>query len=548
MKTCPHCGTENRPGASFCRHCSRRLPATPAGQVCPRCGRQNPADALFCNGCSYAFTGVLPATPNQTGLLSPQSLLSDRYRILGRVGQGGMGAVYQAEDIHLAGNTWAIKEMSDAALTDAAERAEALEAFRREARFLAALDHPNLPKVVDSFEDGGKQYLVMEFVDGQTLEEIAAAAGRPLPEDLVLALGEDLCRVLEYLHGQQPPIIFRDLKPANIMIDRAGMVKLIDFGIARLFTPGKSRDTTSLGTRGYAAPEQYGKGQTDARSDIYALGATLHFLLTLRDPANDPLNFPAVRALNPSVSPALNDVIMRAVAVVPGQRWPSAAEMRRALTRRATAPADAAPRPSTSLPAVPRQPAPRPLAPRPPAPQSPSSAPQRVKARLAPPPPVAPAAPPRPADLRENWWFYLLTTALLSALAILLQETGIFGALFPVAWFTLSLVAGVLLRQFGAIAFTWLSIPVYNMITGQPNVYSWTVMLSLIVPIELFFLGTAYRYYTPLTMLLASALGILGLWVVANPGFNDLVLAAGGVAIGTIVAYLIGDNLNPLLT
>jgi serine/threonine protein kinase len=122
------------------------------------------------------------------------------------------------------------------------------------------------------------------------------------------------------------------------MLDRDGAVKLIDFGIARVFTPGKSRDTTSLGTKGYAAPEQYGKGQTDARSDVYALGATLHFLLTGRDPADDPFNFPPARRLNPDVSPALEATVARAVAASAADRWLTAREMRQALTRAAAVP------------------------------------------------------------------------------------------------------------------------------------------------------------------------------------------------------------------
>jgi len=129
-----------------------------------------------------------------------------------------------------------------------------------------------------------------------------------------------------------------------------------------------------------------------------------------------------------------------------------------------------------------------------------------------------------------------------------LQETGIFGALFPVAWFTLSFLAGLLLREVGAIALTWLSIPLYNTIVGQPNDYSWTMVLALIVPIELFFLLTGHRQYTPLMMLLASGLGILGLWGIADVATNDLIVAAGGVVVGTLLAYLIGQAFDYLFT
>ncbi len=551
MKICPGCGTENRDTALFCRRCSRRLPSA---QMCPNCGRLNPPDAQFCNGCSYSFGAKAMPAPGQTGLLTPQSLLVGRYRILRRVGQGGMGAVYEAEDLRLPGKRWAIKEMSDAAITDPAERAEALDAFDREAHFLSSLSHANLPRVVDSFAADGKQYLVMEFVDGQTLEELVVAAGRPLPPETVVRLGADLCGVLDYLHRRQPPIIFRDLKPGNIMIASDGTIKLIDFGIARLFTPGKQRDTVSLGTKGYAAPEQYGKGQTDARSDIYALGATLHFLLTGRDPADDPFNFPPVRALNPAVPPALEAVVAQALRGAPDERWQSAREMRRALTQTAAAPvavesrsAAASPQrqPPPATPAAPpgrvqpRQPAST-AAPR-------SAAPHSVAPRPAAPRPRA-SAPSASPHWRESGWFYLLVVGGLATVAIFLQELGFLGRLFPLVWFTLSMLAGTLARQVGAIGFTWLSIPLYNSIIGQTNDLSWAMVLSLIVPIELFFLFTRYRLYTPVAMLLAAGLGILGLYVITDPAVADLVLSGAAVALGSLLAYVIDQWLEPLLS
>ena len=533
------------------------------GAALPSCNRVNPADAQFCNRCSYSFGGT-KAAPGQTGLLSPQSLLAGRYRIVRRVGRGGMGAVYEAEDVRLSGKQWAIKEMSDAAITDAAALAEALDAFHREAHFLSSLDHANLPKVVDSFEADGKHYLVMEFVDGQTLEELVVDLGRPLPPDTVLRLGVTLCTVLDYLHRHQPPIIFRDLKPGNIMLDRDGTVKLIDFGIARVFTPGKSRDTTSLGTKGYAAPEQYGKGQTDARSDVYALGATLHFLLTGRDPADDPFNFPPARRLNPDVSPALEATVARAVAASAADRWPTAREMRRALTRAAAVPTlveaavsvgDAAPsrRPAAhsaaSRPVAPRAAATRSMAPRLAGSRSADSrslGSRPAPARQSAPRPVTPVTT-RPA-WRNSRWFYAIVVVALAALTVFVQEVGLLGALFPLAWFTFSMLAGVLTRQFGAIGFTWLSIPLYNSIVGQGDESSWAVALALVVPIELFFLLTRHRLYTPLTLLLASGLGTLGLWVVVEPAAEALVLTGVAVALGSLIAYAIGRQLEIYLT
>jgi len=267
-------------------------------------------------------------------MLPPQTMLSSRYIIANRVGKGGMGAVYQVADTRIPGKTWAIKEMSDAAITDPLEKQQARANFRQEALMLARLDHANLPTVTDHFSDGGKQYLVMDFIEGETLvERLNREGGGPLPADEVVNWAEQLCRVLEYLHGQSPPLIFRDLKPGNVMVTPDGTIKLIDFGIVRIFKPGKTTDTAYFGTTGYAPKEQYGKGQTDARSDVYALGATLHHVLTGVDPGNTPFYFEDVRRLNKRVPVHVSDCVMKALADDPADRWQSAAEMRSALTQ-----------------------------------------------------------------------------------------------------------------------------------------------------------------------------------------------------------------------
>lgn len=242
-----------------------------------------------------------------------------------------MGAVYQAADTRFTNKIWAVKEMSSAAITNPLERQESLEAFRREAETLSALAHPNIPRVIDFFSEQGNQYLVMEFVAGKPLDDVIIHNGGPLPEDRVRDWTKQLANVLDYLHTQHPPIIFKDLKPGNIMLADDDSLKLIDFGIIRFFQPGKSRDTVAFGTDGYAPPEQYGKGQTDARSDIYALGATLHHLLTNHDPASTPFRFEPVRKYNPRISPAMENVIMRAIEQNPAQRWQTAREMQQAI-------------------------------------------------------------------------------------------------------------------------------------------------------------------------------------------------------------------------
>jgi len=265
-------------------------------------------------------------------MLTPGTVLQGRYHILKTLRIGGMGAVYLAQDTRLANRQVAVKEMIPFPNASPAEQAQARQQFQREASILASLDHPNLPRVYDYFTEGAKCYLVMDYIDGETLEDILNRTSGFLPESQVLNWAVQLCDVLSYLHNRQPPVIFRDLKPSNIMVDRRGTVKLIDFGIARLFKPEKATDTVAFGTVGYAPPEQYGKGQTDARSDIYALGATLHHLLTKRDPTQiPPFSFPSVRSVNSKVSEALDHAILRAVEPDPNRRWQSAQEMKQAL-------------------------------------------------------------------------------------------------------------------------------------------------------------------------------------------------------------------------
>jgi len=212
------------------------------------------------------------------------ALLAGRYRITGMVGKGGFGAVYKAEDVQRNNALVAIKEINLGGLSSQ-EIIEATDTFNREVCLLSRLEHPNLPHIYDHFTDAEHWYLAMDFIDGQTLEEyLDSTQGKHLPVDEVFDIGMQLCTVLHYLHTRQPPIIFRDVKPANIMCTPSRHLYLIDFGIARHFTPGQARDTSALGSPGYAAPEQYGRAQTTVQSDIYSLGATLQTLLTGKDP------------------------------------------------------------------------------------------------------------------------------------------------------------------------------------------------------------------------------------------------------------------------
>jgi serine/threonine protein kinase len=257
-------------------------------------------------------------------------MLRGRYRILRVIGGGGMGAVYKSEDTKRNAALVAVKEMrtdieahipqpggassEQERAQEKEERRQLLEAFRREAQILSDLRHDNLPRVTDFFTEGGRPYLVMELIPGESLEKkIDRLQGQPMEEAEALQYGIQVCQVLHFLHAQDPPIIFRDVKPANIMIMPNGQIKLIDFGIARTYKEGKRRDTMSMGTAAYAPFEQFGKGQTDARSDVYSLAATIYHLLTGRPPtpATTPIS---LRDLNPKVTMPTEKLIIRAMS------------------------------------------------------------------------------------------------------------------------------------------------------------------------------------------------------------------------------------------
>jgi len=270
----------------------------------------------------------------------PGTILKGKYRILRYIGGGGSAWVYQVEELPAgSGRLWALKELRPQT-DDRTQQAANEKLFEQEARLLRDLDHPAIPDIADYFEEQGRAYLVMEFVWGESLEKRLEKANAPLLETEVLRWAIQLCDALEYLHGRQPPIIFRDLKPSNIMVNNTGQVMLIDFGIARTFKVGKKRDTIAMGSENYAAPEQWGKGQTDARSDVYALGATLYHLLANLAPTpaflpSEPL---PLANYNQAVSRPTVTLIEKAMARDRAKRFQSIVEMRRALV--AALPAD----------------------------------------------------------------------------------------------------------------------------------------------------------------------------------------------------------------
>lgn len=296
-------------------------------RYCSHCGAANPVGSAECFACQHPLT----STTEQTR----ETLLHERYRLLTQVGAGGFGGVYRALDTVESSQIVAIKQIRLRGLTPQ-EMIEATDGFHREVRLLSNLAHPSLPRIRDTFTDPEHWYVVMDFIEGETLENYLKRHARPaLPLKEALALGIQLCTVLEYLHSREPAIIFRDLKPSNVMRTEDGRVYLIDFGIARRFIPGQARDTMPFGSPGYAAPEQYGRAQTTPQADLYSLGALLHHTLTSLDPAESPFRFAPLLFAGSGELAELDALIQRMVATEPGERPASAAEVRAILQRQA---------------------------------------------------------------------------------------------------------------------------------------------------------------------------------------------------------------------
>jgi len=263
-----------------------------------------------------------------------------------------MGAVYLARQAALGGRRVAVKEMF-AHLPDPGDRLRASEQFCEEARLLASIEHPGVVDVKDFFEENGSHYLVMTFIDGRTLDEVTNDAPPFLRLEQVLDWGDQICDVLERLHTNDPPVLVRDLKPSNLMVDGQGRIRLIDFGIARVFEPeGQTKAfLKGAGTAGFAPVEQYGNGTTDPRTDVYALGATLYATLTRTLPpwsvslATGEAALTPPSAINPGIPPAVEAVILRMMALKKDDRFGTAAEARTALREARSAPAPPKPAP-----------------------------------------------------------------------------------------------------------------------------------------------------------------------------------------------------------
>lgn len=265
--------------------------------------------------------------------LKPGITLSERYLIQEIVGVGGMGSVYRARDLHFPNvvKLVAVKEMVNLA-PDPKIRETIVQNFEREANILATLTHPSIPSIFDYFSSEDRSYLVLEYINGNDLETVISTSDGFLSSAQVISWAVELCDVLSFLHTHKPdPIIFRDMKPSNVMLDGRGHIMLVDFGIAKQFQTGQKG--TMIGTEGYSPPEQY-RGEATHAADIYSLGATVHHLLTKRDPRTEPpFSFAerSIRKINQEVSAEIEAVIMRALAYDPKERFETVAEMKDAL-------------------------------------------------------------------------------------------------------------------------------------------------------------------------------------------------------------------------
>ena len=252
-----------------------------------------------------------------TSVVEKGQVLQGRYKVVGLLGKGGFGAVYKVTDLRLPGKFWALKELH---FRDKSQLAEAKRSFEREARLLSTLIHRSLPVIVDFFSEGDSTFLLMEEIEGCTLAQLVEENGPPSEVD-ALRWALEIARVLEYLHSQEPPVIFRDLKPENVMVSSDGHIKLIDFGLARFFDPSKKRDTSAVGSVGYAPPEVWeDSGQTDARSDIYSFGATLYFVLTGKPPS-PVYGRHQLTPYCPKLNPDFAKLVLRCMQVNPQDRY-----------------------------------------------------------------------------------------------------------------------------------------------------------------------------------------------------------------------------------
>src|SRR6266567_4726617 len=369
MALCAECGAEMAPEENFCGKCgarqSQHLAGSPSASVESAPDLDAVAGSTFGNMPAESSSPGIEQPSGSTGQLSddrsqtsaavegsdarpqrkskstalpPGKVLNNRYEVVRRIGGGGMGAVYLAKDRNLGDAPRAVKEMVESHL-DEAQHEKAIGDFKRESLLLTSLEHPSIPTIYDYFYDEAlnRFYLVMKYISGGDLaSRMRSAPGSRIDEKTVADWGMQAADVLEYLHSRPKAIIYRDLKPANLMIDgNTGRVMLIDFGIARWVTQ-QEKGVTAVGTMGYAPPELF-SGRVEPASDVYSLGATMFHLLTGSDPQDNPLLIfdftknPRPRQIAPSISSEMEHILMRAVEYKPEDRFHTAGELRDAL-------------------------------------------------------------------------------------------------------------------------------------------------------------------------------------------------------------------------
>jgi tRNA A-37 threonylcarbamoyl transferase component Bud32 len=377
--------------------------------LCPNCHKPNLRRAKFCQHCAHDM--VL----NNDG---------PRYYITRVIKAGGQGSVF--ETIGDDGKVYAVKEMIDN-FTNPKDRTEAIDRFEAEAKMLRRLSHPRIPKVYADFKDEGRQYLAMEFVRGEDLEEVIRKHPGGLPEQQVLEWADEICDVLGYLHNHKPePIIFRDMKPSNVMIEPDGKVKLIDFGIAKVFE--RAERGTQIGTPGYAPPEQY-QGLATVESDIYALAATLHHMLTGRDPRDEPpFSFPPVYGLKPTISKRTSEALQKALQMNPDDRFQSIGDFRAAL--RPPPPQVRVSQKTTVLTPQPQVAAPAASPARPPVAAPPAAGNPQPAVQARPAAPAVPIAAPAPQAQPRRRGF----SGFIRGLLVLVVVLGLIGATLAFAF------------------------------------------------------------------------------------------------------------------
>src|SRR5713226_1991770 len=412
---------------------------------CPYCNADNRDGVRFCNSCGKPLN---PSAVNPTGAdgsgssrsLTPGSRVQGgRYVIKKILGQGGMGAALLATDIRLDSKPVVIKELISDNATDPTRLQEDVRNFKREVATLAHLDHPLIPNVTDHFQEGSRYFMVQEYVEGENLEERMDRVNQPMKERDVLGYASEILDILDYLAQETPPIVHRDIKPANIIIgSKDKRAHLVDFGIARadVTRNAQHKQTSALGTPGYAPPEQY-QGNADPRSDLYALAATMHHLLTNRDPRNHPpFTYPPVRTLNPQLSPEVEKVLSRALINDIDQRYQSAAAMKQAiddilLKRFGVSGNISSYTLGTSGPMSTVSAASAPTAPYQPAQRQQQSPPRQAPPLSYPPPPPPTPVPQsirsRPAQQQRRGGNYFVVSLILLLLVVLVIGVGLFA-------------------------------------------------------------------------------------------------------------------------